>query len=414
MNVISRSNVLIITLGLTETWRNLSGDTLAFCPGTLKGKFSKTEYFFHNLTCDEIKEDLNICIEIINSISEDVTIALTVSPVPLTATATAKHVIEASVYSKSVLRAVAGEIADTHEGVYYLPSYELVTHVSKSDFRFKENLRSVSEAGVDHVMTSLLGTSKNKTSLHPKTYFSPLTEELCTEDLLENLNTGRNIEKAPHELYLIGDSHMQRLADAFVRQGVRVQGGMILPGSGFADQKFEYSEDHIINFNEELGNLGLWQKIHKALRNQDGNAYVLTNIGFQAHRSIPHACTSVMRPILTHGDIESYFTTNCENQMKVLSKLKEFGLVYFVEDPNFYTFNLHENFRTHRYNFDIYSNYLRNMIQEIGIEYLSFSRDITVSLIGDSGTLKNVCEPDGIHGTQAYYDELVRHLILNL
>ncbi|WP_428660504.1 GSCFA domain-containing protein [Reyranella sp.] len=42
---------------------------------------------------------------------------LTVSPVPLKASASQNHVLAATTYSKSVLRAVAGQLADTYDDV---------------------------------------------------------------------------------------------------------------------------------------------------------------------------------------------------------------------------------------------------------------------------------------------------------
>ena len=78
---------------------------------------------------------------------------LTVSPVPLTATATNNHVLPAAVYSKSVLRGVAGEMAEDFEGISYFPSYEIIaSHPSRGMF-FNPDQRTVNQFGVDYVMT---------------------------------------------------------------------------------------------------------------------------------------------------------------------------------------------------------------------------------------------------------------------
>jgi hypothetical protein len=77
---------------------------------------------------------------------------LTVSPVPLTATAGGQHVITATTQSKSVLRAVAGEMAATHDFVDYFPSYEIITSPVFGGRFYAPNRRSVEPAGVDHVM----------------------------------------------------------------------------------------------------------------------------------------------------------------------------------------------------------------------------------------------------------------------
>ena len=77
---------------------------------------------------------------------------LTVSPVPLTATASAEHVMVATSYSKSLLRTVAGEIASEDERIDYFPSYELVAAPPIRASLFEPNLRGVSARGVDTVM----------------------------------------------------------------------------------------------------------------------------------------------------------------------------------------------------------------------------------------------------------------------
>jgi hypothetical protein len=52
--------------------------------------------------------------------------------------------------SKSVLRVAAEEVANSNPAVTYFPSYEIV--MASQGRYFEENLRSVNEAGVDHVM----------------------------------------------------------------------------------------------------------------------------------------------------------------------------------------------------------------------------------------------------------------------
>ena len=81
---------------------------------------------------------------------------LTVSPVPLTATASGAHVLAATTYSKAVLRAVAGDFAAAHDDVDYFPSYELVTTWAQTERAFADNLRSVRPEMVARVMSVFL------------------------------------------------------------------------------------------------------------------------------------------------------------------------------------------------------------------------------------------------------------------
>jgi hypothetical protein len=77
---------------------------------------------------------------------------LTVSPVPLTATAGGEHVLRATTYSKSVLRAVAGQFFQERDDLDYVPSYEVITSALSRGQYFEQNLRGVRREGVDTVM----------------------------------------------------------------------------------------------------------------------------------------------------------------------------------------------------------------------------------------------------------------------
>ena len=77
---------------------------------------------------------------------------LTVSPVPLTATAEDRGVLVSTTLSKSVLRVAAEEISRERDYVAYFPSYEIVTGNYTRGAYFGEDLRSITEAGVAHVM----------------------------------------------------------------------------------------------------------------------------------------------------------------------------------------------------------------------------------------------------------------------
>jgi len=85
-------------------------------------------------------------------------VILTVSPVPLVATNTENNVLVASSYSKSVLRAVCGEIDARYSHVQYFPSFEIVGHVASFGQYLASDLREVSERGVAHVMSCFFAT----------------------------------------------------------------------------------------------------------------------------------------------------------------------------------------------------------------------------------------------------------------
>ena len=85
-----------------------------------------------------------------------VRLLLTVSPVPLTATASGLHVLQASVASKAVLRAAAAEFVADEPAADYFPSFEIITNPAARGRFFAANLRSVTPEGVACVMRTFL------------------------------------------------------------------------------------------------------------------------------------------------------------------------------------------------------------------------------------------------------------------
>ena len=147
-------DLFVFTLGLTEGWESIEDSTMfPMAPGTLAGSFDPAKYRFHNLRHSEILQDMKDFRDRLLSINPGARTLLTVSPVPLTATATADHVLPATVYSKSVLRGVAGEMAEDFEDVTYFPSYEIISSHPSGGMFFNPDQRTVNAFGVDYVMT---------------------------------------------------------------------------------------------------------------------------------------------------------------------------------------------------------------------------------------------------------------------
>lgn len=150
---IEQADVFVFTLGLTEGWENAeTQQPYPLCPGTSAGVFDPGRHLFRNYTYPEIYEDLTEALSLMWTINPDLKVLLTVSPVPLTATASGDHVLVATTYSKATLRAVAGDLARNFDTVDYFPSYEIIaSHPSRATF-FEPNMRTVAQAGVDYVM----------------------------------------------------------------------------------------------------------------------------------------------------------------------------------------------------------------------------------------------------------------------
>jgi len=148
-------DVLVFTLGLTETWADRrDGAVFPACPGRGAGEFDPERYGFRNLDVAENVAYLDRFLAILWELNPAARVILTVSPVPLVATMEPRHVLTSTVYSKAVLRVVADEVCRRHERVDYFPSYEIVTATGNAAEYFAADRRNVTPAAVDHVMWS--------------------------------------------------------------------------------------------------------------------------------------------------------------------------------------------------------------------------------------------------------------------
>lgn len=149
-----RLDVFIFTMGLTECWYNAKNSAVyPICPGVTVGQFDPEVHKFQNLSFTKGIADMTAVLERLRSIKPDIRVLLTVSPVPLTATAENRHVLLSTMHSKSVLRAIAGELAAQHDFVDYFPSYEIVASPPYRGMFFQNNLRTIHEEGVDYIMS---------------------------------------------------------------------------------------------------------------------------------------------------------------------------------------------------------------------------------------------------------------------
>ncbi|WP_419825253.1 GSCFA domain-containing protein [Sphingomonas sp.] len=150
-------DVLVFTLGLTETWvSRVDGAAFPLCPGVAAGRFDPDRHAFRNLTAGEVRGQLAAAIGQLRAVNPAARVILTVSPVPLAATMSGRHVLAATTYSKAVLRVAAQEVADTLPGVWYFPSYEIVTGPQARGRYFADDLREVTPEGVARVMSIFL------------------------------------------------------------------------------------------------------------------------------------------------------------------------------------------------------------------------------------------------------------------
>lgn len=197
-------DVFVFTLGLTECWMSREdGAVLPLCPGVEGGEFDPTKYVFHNLEVDEVIADMTEFASILGAVNPNAQILLTVSPVPLMATAEpGEHVLTATSYSKSVLRVAAGMLRKRLQNVHYFPSYEIITSAFNRGAYYAADLRNVVEDGVSHVMRLFLqhaagggvGASASQSPPQPVSSADKFTKDVerwvqveCDEEKLDSV-----------------------------------------------------------------------------------------------------------------------------------------------------------------------------------------------------------------------------------
>lgn len=170
----ARTDIFVFTLGLTEAWQSLADGTVyPLAPGVIAGEYDPARYGFVNFRYPEIRRDFETFLTLLRRIRPGVRVLLTVSPVPLAATASGDHVLVATTQSKATLRAVAGDLAAEHEGVFYFPSYEVITGQPTRHAFYAPDLRNVVQAGVDEVMRHFFADAPGKVAPAPATQQAP-------------------------------------------------------------------------------------------------------------------------------------------------------------------------------------------------------------------------------------------------
>lgn len=151
------SNLLIFTLGLTEAWiHSETGTVYPTAPGTTCGTYDPAKYAFVNYDYMQVMQAFLEARKMLLRTNKNTRFIITVSPVPLTATASGNHIEVANSYSKSVLRAVCGKLAETYDDIDYYPSYEIITSLNNRGVYYAANKRNVTPDGVAKAMSMFL------------------------------------------------------------------------------------------------------------------------------------------------------------------------------------------------------------------------------------------------------------------
>jgi hypothetical protein len=364
LEAIKQADLFIFTLGLTEAWLNKDGSVYPMCPGTIQGTFSPVDHVFHNYNEQEVVCDLIETFDDLRRINPNLRFLLTVSPVPLTATASGQHVLTATTYSKSVLRSAAGYLTQTREDIDYFPSYELITAPAFKGQFFEPNMRSVSSDGVAFVMGQFLGSIETIAKpASPKTPVgtaasnnSEKTEsetDICDDIILETWsNKSIDDSEEPPNILLIGDSQMGMIAKVLDEQGIRYAGGAIMHGSEWHSLKFTMLED-VPYFMPTIAEArSRWeeasvQSLLNAPEAARKNLFVITNIGAHANQIFSmNGIGSYMqtrygtdiangqRVNVTVDDLHNYLLSARAHHLVIINRLRKVGFnTIWISDP---------------------------------------------------------------------------------
>ncbi|MFA5114042.1 MAG: GSCFA domain-containing protein [Candidatus Margulisiibacteriota bacterium] len=145
------AQVAVITLGLVEVW--FDKKTGLFIQRYPHDKIAgeQERFVFVRLSYDQCRDYLQNTISLIRKYSPQCKFLVTTSPVPLKKTFTDDDVIVANTYSKSVLRAVCGEIVSNNPFVDYFPAYECVVLAGDRQ-AYEKNLRNVTDETVNKIV----------------------------------------------------------------------------------------------------------------------------------------------------------------------------------------------------------------------------------------------------------------------
>lgn len=128
LQLIKSSNVFIITLGVAPAFFDReTGEFQLPRPTTLNSRVLAEKYIFRTTTVEENVDNVMYLIDFVRSISPEIKIVITVSPVPILASFEFESCVQADCLSKSVMRLVAHEVVNNRglQNIIYWPSFEV-------------------------------------------------------------------------------------------------------------------------------------------------------------------------------------------------------------------------------------------------------------------------------------------------
>lgn len=144
------ARVVVITVGQSEIWFDKrDGSVFPLVPPV--EVYDKSIHGFRISTFEENVANLERVHDLLIEENPEVSIIITVSPVPLRATFQRRDAISANCASKSMLRAAVERFASTHDqAVTYFPAYEICTSFHEN--AYEDDCRHVRAEMIDKIM----------------------------------------------------------------------------------------------------------------------------------------------------------------------------------------------------------------------------------------------------------------------
>ncbi|MCK0071136.1 GSCFA domain-containing protein [Kordiimonas laminariae] len=286
---LKQTDVFIFTLGLTEAWINKeTGLVYPMCPGSIGGAFDENKHEFVNYQYPEIRPVLREVMAMIKGVNPDIRFLLTVSPVPLTATASGNHILPATIHSKSVLRAVAGDMCGHRKDIDYFPSFEIISAFPFKGMFYQPNQRNVAPEGVDFVMKAFFEGQATLGDQHEAsnalgTTMDELNEEVCEEALLDAFNsqTTAELNEKGQSVCFIGSSHLGSIRRAWQDGPKAAFKPTFFGAPGTGVMKLSLKDNRIISEDEGVRkSLRVTSGGHDEIDLNAYGAFVLYGLGF--------------------------------------------------------------------------------------------------------------------------------------
>ncbi len=423
---ITNADLFVLTLGMTEVHiSSRSGLCVPIHYGTLK-KEPIGDYPINSrvLFYDEVVSAIQNIIDICKSLNQNIKILLTVSPVPMVATHTSKHVLVAHWESKSIIRAAISYICSKNADTSYFPSFEIINSLATASPMYSDNKRDPNPTlGVRAVKRSFVNSYSLKSNLNESK--SKSLGNTCDDILLESYLNKSSVNSYSSdvvensigqfqdvEFLLLGDSLISSLHSELKKQVMHINAKTPPSGWQLSLGDFSLDETYILRVdNNQLYN-EIWQKIYADSflnRKVKCSKYrvVVTNIGIHPH-TLPRLyfeqcnCEIVTgTTCATHTNWNAFFWSVRRNHLKVLNALKEqCDLLLLVHNPPFYQSPQEEFLANALYDFLAFISLGKNWHQFETIKYMNeYAKSINTPL---NEVIKGFKWEDNFHGNEKF------------